>query len=738
VKRVSPAAYDPSRIESRCQQAWERASSFRAPVERPGQRSAYVKANSPFTSGSIHIGHVRSYTIADVHARFRRARGDAVLFSIGFDAFGLPAEQAATRNGEDPQAWVNRCRERMTSQLRRMGYSLDWERTFATCEADFYKWSQVLFLRLLEADLVYRTVGNVDWCERCQTTLASMQAENGRCWRCGERTVVLQRPQWYLRYSAYVEENERTLAGLGAWDAAALAAQRGLLGRTPGVELEARAPDGRVLVVFTPHADRVAEAVFVMLSPSYPELDAWLVDEHARAQVREIRTVGWLRAARNASSVPIVDTGRTVSLVGGRVALPVLISPAVDVRFGATAILGVPGADHTDAVVAQRLGIAIDCGSAGRLEGMPTPHVGVRYRTHNFSIGRQRRWGTPIPVVHCERCGIVPRRVEELPISLAVEAPDGPADAAVVVACPECARDARPEHESLDAHFDGLWIWMAACVPAHDRASRMFDHPELTRWLPGDRHVYGSDCSTYTFDQRITAKALRDLGPLAHISDGEPFEGAIMHGMVTHGGRKMSKHLGNVVDPGELVSRYGADALRLGILCAARPVQSFVWTEQPIERCHRFLDELWGYAGARLAEARRPTSLDPRLADADARQRRLIAQCATTVHKVTEYVESSELHKAVRSMMRLYVGIYDFERRVSRLPSRPDEQDRRLHATALTLLVQLLGPFAPHVAEELWLTSRGDSTASVEERLAGTIPWPDLDLWPARSQPRRR
>lgn len=728
-------AYDAATIEARRQHVWQSAGSFRAPHTRDGQPSSYVKANSPFTSGSIHVGHVRSYTIADTYARYRRARGDAVLFSIGFDAFGLPAEQAAVRNDEPTQVWVERCREQMTAQLKRLGFSFDWERTFMTSEEDVYRWSQWLFLRLLAADLIYREMGSVDWCMKCSTTLASMQVEDGRCWRCGELTSVIQQSQWYLRFGVYVEENERALAGLDSWNKASVAAQRGLLGRTAGVELEVQAADGRILTVFTPYPERLHDAQFVMVSPRHPEVAQWLTDAHARKLAQEIRSAGWRREARSASCVPVVDTGCFVDLPDRRSRLPVLVSPAVDGRFGITAILGIPSVDNTDAIIAQRLQLRGDSYSRER-GASPAAREAIRYRTHDFSIGRQRSWGTPIPVVHCPSCGVVPCSISELPVRLPPPSSgvNGRLDDPVrpTVRCRLCGQEAHRDTDTLDAHFDGLWIWVPACVPRRDRRTAMFDHPELTRWLPGDNHIFGSDCSTYAFDQRIMAKALRDTDTLAHLSGGEPFRGAIMHGMVTLAGRKMSKHLGNVIDPDDLVSRYGADAVRLAALYAARPVQAFNWSESPIERCHRFLSDLWAYAHVRLnGTGRQPeAAAHPEISSPnDAMRSRLFRDCATAIHRTTEHIEHSEMHKAVRSVMRLFASIRRFEADLSRTGAQTE--DIAAIVTALTLLAQLLSPFAPHVGEELWCAAGHDGPA-------GSVPWPSLEAWPEPAHPARR
>ncbi len=314
----APAGYDARAIEERRQREWEARDAFRTPPVEEGRMGIYIKASAPFTSGNVHIGHVRSYAIGDAYARFQRARGEPVLFAFGFDAFGLPAELGAIANGESPSAWVARCAEHMTGQLKRLGFSFDWERTFMSSEEIMYRWSQWLFLTLLDAGLIYHGSGSVDWCDTCQTTLATIQVEDGACWRCHNPVRLIQRPQWYLRISAYLEENDRRLGELRKWDETSLASQRFVLGRMDGVELEASAPDGRELTVFTPHAEALLEggppARFVLMSPKHPEVERWVAKPGVAEQLEEMRLGGWERSSRGAETVALVDTGCTVGL----------------------------------------------------------------------------------------------------------------------------------------------------------------------------------------------------------------------------------------------------------------------------------------------------------------------------------------------------------------------------------------------------------------------------------------
>ncbi len=330
--------YEPTRSRPAARRRGARATAFRTPPLAEERAHLYIKPSAPFTSGNVHIGHVRSYSIGDAYARFRRARGEDVLFAFGFDAFGLPAELGAIAGGESPNEWVNRCAAHMTGQLRRLGFSFDWERSFMSSDPIMYRWSQWLFLTLLDAGLIYRGTGNVDWCEHCQTTLASIQVEaGGTCWRCHGPVRLIQLPQWYLRISAYLQENDRRLgerAASGIWDEVALASQQIVLGRVDGVELDMALPDGRELVVFTPHTEALAAGALRADVRAPPRRRRVGGRSPLSRAARALRSGGWERSAREAETIPVIDTGRTVSRPRGE-RLPLYVSPLVDSRFGA-------------------------------------------------------------------------------------------------------------------------------------------------------------------------------------------------------------------------------------------------------------------------------------------------------------------------------------------------------------------------------------------------------------------
>ncbi len=726
--------YEPHAIEARRQAAWKARDAFRTPPLSEDQPHLYIKPSAPFTSGNVHIGHVRSYSIGDAYARFRRAHGEDVLFAFGFDAFGLPAELGAIAGGESPSDWVNRCAAHMTGQLQRLGFSFDWERSFLSSDPLMYRWSQWLFLTLLEAGLVYRGTGNVDWCDNCQTTLASAQVEaGGTCWRCHGPVRLIELPQWYLRISAHVEENDARLAereASGKWDEVALASQQIVLGRVDGVEVELQTDGGGALSVFTPHAGALEEARFVLMSARHPHAEVWAAEPQVAVELEQLRSGGWERSSREAETIPVVDTGRALQTPTGE-SLPVYITPLVDARFGATAVLGIPTRDRTDEVIARRLGM--DVVEAGEEQLAPAWEAkpAVRYKAFDWVVSRQRSWGTPIPIVYCESCGVVPVPRDQLPVQLPLDIrptgagnPLAELEEFVQTSCPRCGEPARRETDTLDCHFDALWLWVPACVPPGSREQpldEIFALADLRHWLPSERVVAGSDSGNFVFDQRFVTKALRDIGPLAFLEDGEPFAGCLFHEMVVSDGRKMSKHLGNVVDPDELLARYGADTVRLAVLYAARPQRSLNWSDSAVLRSHRFLTQAWEYAQRKLAEAAASEAQEPERDTSEHLRLKLSQWCENAVKKTTEDMESLEMHSAVRNVMRLFDRIKDFDKRVIARDETLSRANYDALFDALAVLTQMLGPLAPHIAEELWISLGRDEHGA-------QTPWPGVSL----------
>ncbi len=611
-------SYDAGRIEAARQAVWERRGDYEAPQPAPGQARVYVKPSSPFTSGNLHMGHVRDYSIGDAYARFRRARGDAVLLGFGFDAFGLPAELAAIERQEPPAEWVAQCGERMLGQMKRLGFSFDYDRVFYSSDEGQYRWSQWLFLKLLENDLIYREDATVDWCDTCQTTLASIQVEDGRCWRCHNEVRLIRRPTWFLRITPYLDENDRNTEKLENWDELALSTQRYILGRSDGVELDLEG-DGGPLTVFSPHRGAVGLASFVLLSPRHPEIDAWVTDAAVQEELDQMRSGGWDRSARDARSVPVFDTGAAVVGPGGD-DLPVLVSPLVDARFGPTAAFGIPAVDDADRDIAGRIARvpapAEPAEDGGRVTARP-PARPPRWpaparpsatgpttsRSRASAPGARRsRSSTARSAVPCRCprpiCRWCCRATSSRPAK-GTRWPSG-RTSSTSSAPPAAARpSARPTPSTATSTRSGSGC--PAAVPPADRAEQMFEHPDLQEWLPSERLVAGGDSGGFVFDQRIVTKALRDIGPFAFMADGEPFAGCLFHEMVIADGRKMSKHLGNVVNPDELVEQYGADTVRLAILYAAGPAKTLNWSDGSLRFANRFLRGLWTYSHDRFA-----------------------------------------------------------------------------------------------------------------------------------------
>jgi len=672
------------------------------------------------------MGHVRDYAIGDAYARFRRARGDAVLFGFGFDAFGLPAELAAIERREPPSDWVSRSGERMLAQMKRLGFSFDYSRVFYSSDEGQYRWSQWLFLTLLDAGLIYRDDATVDWCDHCQTTLAALQVEDGRCWRCHSEVRLIRRPTWFLRIAPYLEENDRNLGQLEHWDELSFATQRFILGRSDGVELDLEGSAGRTLTVFTPHRDSVGEARFVLLSPRHPGIEAWASEPGVQAELDEMRSGGWERSARDASAVPVIDTGASIAgPVGGE--LPVFVSPIVDARYGPTAVLGIPTVDEADEVIGRRVGRNPGEAPVAARRGAAKPRMARRYRAADFSISRQRYWGTPIPIIHCERCGPVAVAFEQLPVRLPRDIePSGEGNPLaerpdfVDVPCPRCGGPAKRETDTLDCHFDALWLWIPAAVPPEDRAEQMFEHPDLLRWLPAERLVAGADSGGFVFDQRVLTKALRDIGPLAFLADGEPFAGCLFHEMVIADGRKMSKHLGNVVDPDALVERYGADTVRLAVLYAAGPAKTLNWNDGAIRFARRFLLGLWDYSHECFASVEGATVDADAAADTEFLRERLRKWCENGLARITADLQNLQMHKAVRNVTRLFERIQDFQERVLERHGALCRADAEAQVAALIVLAQALSPFAPHAAEELLIAS------GCEDGPGLPGPWPEV------------
>ncbi len=753
-------------IEREWQERWRKGRTFEV-TEDPSRPKFYCLEMLPYPSGDIHVGHVRNYCITDVVARFKRMRGFNVLHPIGWDALGLPAENAAIKRGIHPEKWTRDNVAGMKRQLQRLGFSYPWSREIATCDPTYYRWNQWFFLRMLEKGIAYRAKAPVNWCPKCQTVLANEQAQGGECWRCQSPVEERELDQWFLRITAYQDELVDDMDQLAAWPERVLTQQRNWVGRSPGAEVDFAVEGGGVIRIFTTRIDTIFGATFVVVAPEHPLVDGLVAGapEQTRATVARLR--GQDRRARQAAQVEKegVFTGRhAVNPFSGE-RVPIWVGNFVLMGYGTGAIMAVPAHDQRDLDFARKYGLDVrvvvqpegaelsgDTMEAayeglGRLvasgafigldsdaaKGQMAAHAAARgfgkatvtYRLKDWLISRQRYWGTPIPVVYCDGCGVVPVRDEDLPVVLPKDAPftgegGNPLEkvpAFVQTTCPRCGGPGRRETDTMDTFVDSSWYFYRYLSPR--KSDGPFDADAVRYWFPIDLYVGGIEHAIlHLVYSRFWTKIMRDLGL---VTFDEPVVRLFPQGMVHKDGSVMSKSVGNTIAPDEVIARYGADTLRLYILFAAPPEMSMEWSETGIEGPHRFLHRVWRlldrHAPTFAGEIRQPM---PKREDLPAEARQLRRRVHQTIQKVTEDVEERlHLNTAVASLMELVNDLYRLEGAVAEGPGRPVLQE------ALETLVLLLAPFTPHVCEEMW--ARLGRRPYVVDRV-----WPQADAEIAR------
>ncbi len=741
-------AYDPHAIERKWQRIWEAEHAFEVPNPSPGAprnpRKRYVLEMLPYPSGSLHMGHMLVYTIGDVRAHFYRRNGYEVLRPMGFDSFGLPAENAAIAGGGHPRAIVERNIEAIRRTMKTIGWAIDWPRAFSTHEPAYYRWTQWLFLRLFEAGLAYRRAAPVKWCPNDQTVLANEQVKDGRCERCGAVVESRNIEQWFFRTTKYAEE----LLDFSSldWPERVVAAQRHWIGRSEGAEVLFELPElGETVPVFTTRPDTLYGATFFVLAPEHPLVETIAERSAHAAEIRDYVRIaaarrGEERAAGGAKSG--VFTGfHAVNPVNGE-QIPVWIADYVLMEYGTGAIMAVPAHDERDFEFAKTFDLSVrtvvvprgfpggtpegaysahtadeELVNSDRFSGMSSPEAkraivawleqrgkgrpAVNYRLRDWGFSRQRYWGCPIPIVHCPRCGPVAVPDEDLPVLLPEvedyrpkgEAPLAAAEEWMTVACPRCGETGRREPETMDTFVDSSWYFLRYCDPHNDRAP--FDREIVDYWGPVDFYQGGVDHATmHMIYARFFQKALADLGLVGF---REPFARFHGNGWVQLGGTKMSKSKGNVVGPDDFVAQYGADPVRLYILFIGPADQDMEFTDAGLEGMVRFVRKLWRVVN-QVAEG----------APAGGDGTSLLARAAhEAIAKVTDDLGRREsFNTAISAVMVL----------VNEIAADPRAADARFAAETAVSLIQ---PYAPHVAEELWQRLG-------RERLWAT-PWPVAD-----------
>ncbi|MBX6394760.1 MAG: leucine--tRNA ligase [Alicyclobacillaceae bacterium] len=740
-------------IEQKWQKKWEEAGLYRT-RETQDKPHFYCLEMFPYPSGKLHMGHVRVYSIGDVVARVKRMQGYNVLHPMGWDAFGMPAENAAIQHGVHPRKWTYENIDHMRQQQKRLGVSYDWDREVTTCSPDYYKFTQWMFLLFYKRGLAYKKKAAVNWCPQCVTVLANEQVENGRCWRCGSEVTKKELEQWFLRITAYADRLLEDLDKLTGWPERVKVMQRNWIGRSTGAEVDFEL-EGRPerITVFTTRPDTLFGVTYMVLAPEHPFVPALIEHsphrEEVQAFVEQMRKATELeRTAADAEKLGVFTGAYAIHpLTGERV--PIWVANYVLVDYGTGAVMGVPAHDERDFAFASKYRLPIravirpESGSlpdplpqayvedgilmnSGQWDGMNnreairaiTAHLekigkgrfATSYRIRDWLISRQRYWGAPIPIVYCDRCGIVPVPEEQLPVLLPEDVSFEPGTVSplatneefVHTSCPSCGGPARRETDTMDTFMCSSWYYFRYASPKE--TTRPFDPEAVEKWLPVDDYIGGIEHAVlHLLYSRFFTKVLKDAGL---VSFDEPFRHLLTQGMVIKEGAKMSKSKGNVVSPDEIIERYGADTARLFILFAAPPERDLEWSDQGVEGCYRFLNRVW-----RLVVQNRDV-FSAQAGDRNAPEAKALRRKVhQTIKKVTEdFAERYTFNTGISAIMELVNAVYAY----------PEGADPRTKAEAIRTAVILLAPAAPHLAEELWEIM--GETGSVHEQT-----WPSYD-----------
>jgi leucyl-tRNA synthetase len=798
--------YFPREVEQRQQGRWAEARIFEVEVD-PTRDAFYCLEMLPYPSGRIHMGHVRNYSLGDALSCYQRMNGRNVLHPMGWDAFGMPAENAAIKNNARPDQWTRENIAAMRSQLKQMGFGYDWRREIASCSPEYYHWNQWFFIQMWKRGLLYRKNATVNWCPKCNTSLANEQAEGGFCWR-HEETPVEQRQleQWFIRVTDYAGALLDDLDTLeGEWPDRVITMQRNWIGRSRGAEVDFELADGsgRKIRIFTTRVDTIFGANAVIVAPEHEVIDEAIVSGIAIAPLKEFveRQIAVSRDERVAEGAEKVgiDTGIEVINPFNGERLPVWVANFVVTGYGTGALMSVPAHDERDfefsskyllpirRVISLAEDVAEDAPveqattskdasavliNSGEFSGLPVPEAiqkmtefaeergfgksQTNYKIRDWGVSRQRAWGTPIPFIHCGECGIVPVLESDLPVVLPADlnfntqgAPLAEHPTFSHVKCPACGGDARRDTDTMDTFVDSSWYYFRYCDPHNETAP--FDREKVKYWMPVDQYIGGIEHAVlHLIYTRLWTKIMRDLGL---IEFGEPVRKLLTQGMVclaTHRcevhdylspdevidgkckfcgrvavvGRieKMSKSKKNTIDPDEMVSIFGVDTVRLFMLFAAPPEKDVEWSEAGAEGASRFLNRVWRIVYKWHSRVAR---VEFEVGEPSAEAKSLRRKTHQTINRVSHDIGARmNLNTAIAAQMELTNEIYAFD---SSLKGKPTGSDQFVIKEAMEALAQLLAPFAPHIAEELWAALGHDGLV-----VAST--WPAFDEQLARAE----
>ncbi len=749
--------YDFEAIEKKWQKVWEEKQTFKAGYDE-NRKKFYCLEMFPYPSGRIHMGHVRNYSIGEVILRIKKMKGFNVLRPMGWDALGLPAENAAIQNNTHPEDWTLSNIAFMRSQLKRLGFWYDWDREVTTCLPDYYKWNQLIFIKMFEKGLAYRKKSEVNWCPSCKTVLANEQVHDGSCWRCEASVESRELEQWFLKTTEYAEELNDGLEELEKWPSKVILMQKNWIGKSKGAGVRFKV-EGTDLVIdiFTTRLDTIFGSTFFALSVKHPFVKE-LIEGHpqkgeAEAFIHEVEND--LRNSREQTEKKGFFTGKYAVNPFNQEKMPIWLANFVLIEYGTGAIMSVPAHDERDFEFAQKYHIPIrrvivkdknkqypdevkevftDYGylvNSGQYSGLSseaaTQEMGeflkregigelkTMYRLRDWGVSRQRYWGTPIPMIYCDSCGIVPEKIENLPVELPRDVdftPEGGSPLEkhhdfVTTNCPRCGGPARRETDTMDTFFDSSWYFFRYCGPVQEAP---FDTRQAKKWMPPDIYIGGVEHAImHLIYARFFTRVFRDFG---WTDVSEPFPHLLTQGMVTLGGVAMSKSRGNVVDPDGMLRKYGADTVRLFMLFASPPEKSLEWNDKGAEGANRFLQRIWNFFFKNEEILKEKRAADFTIQDEDSRK--LYIKLQQTTKKVSEDIEIRfNLNTAIAALMEFF---NDFSVAQEKLV----DKNPGLLRHAFDSLLLLLSPYAPHFCNELWERAGHDRLIEEEK-------WPDYD-----------
>lgn len=711
--------YNFKEIEEKWQKNWDENKTFKA-LASQDKPKYYCLEMFPYPSGKIHMGHVRNYTIGDVYSRFKIIQGFNVLHPMGFDAFGQPAENAAIKNNTKPDIWTYKCIAEMEHELKKMGFSYDWDRELSTCDADYYKWNQWIFIKMFERGLAYKKASNVNWCPACATTLANEEVIDGECWRCHSKVQQKELDQWYLKITEYKERLLEDLSQLKSWPERVIAMQTNWIGKSQGVEIYFKEKEtGKIIPVFTTRVDTIFGATYVVLAPEHPMVLDLVKGKPQEKQIKEFiekvsKESKVSRASSDVKKEGVFTGAYAINPVNNEV-IPIWIADYVLMEYGTGAIMAVPTHDQRDflfskehnlpmKIVIQSIddgpraieemkeayedeGVLVNSAEFNGIKNIEAKEkigqwmkqkgigkIQTHWRLRDWLISRQRYWGTPIPMIYCDKCGVVPVPYENLPVKLPSDAPftgEGGSPLGKVAdfvncTCPKCNAKARRETDTMATFFDSSWYFLRYCSPKDN--NNVFDVKEAKYWMPVNQYIGGIEHAIlHLLYSRFFTKFFKDLGM---IDFDEPFVRLLTQGMVLKDGEVMSKSKGNIVDPDSMIQKFGADTLRLFILFAAPPETELEWDERGLEGAFKFLNRVW-----RIQENLKETA-----------PKETLRVLHKSIKKITEDTESFKFNTAIAGMMELVNAIYQHG------------ADKKIYEQ----LIIMLSPIIPHFSEELW------------------------------------